>query len=880
MTAWSDLITTGRGQVIYLLQIMGFRYVLATDTYTCTDSWYQSAGYSALKPWLDWESVGVHSEEIDPLTGHLRVRGISVEVADLDGEMTAEIKSREELSATPLTASLTASATTVSVEDASAYSAGDVCHVGQEAILIGAISVNDLTGCTRGYLGTEAVAHTRDLTTSPERLPHVTTGPVRLAGRRALLRAAIRDATTGTVGAATVIWRGIVGEDIEVGAASWAVPLEHISTVLSRQVGRGLPSTGILPHTYWYDGTSPLSTVRYTVYRDDGTVDPAQYSVTLTGGTYGSWEHLMGAWNEESRAVGTTHRPMLVADLDGTLTLHVPGNADYYATIEIREGDPLWALGFDAGTITQALGADLDREQDDPPRLCTIDLSGSTRSANRPKIWVHDASAFTADLWVVAADGPYTLVDSIDTSDPDAHSITLAAGVIDPVRSERRFIAVAHDAPEDLVIRHVVAFCSHWSSDLDDLEDAAKRAAGLLAGQSEPAEWCLSETQITSDDVDWTELTTALGATPAELSVFSDTLIEPTSWQALIGPRLGLLGVCPRVTDEGKIGWARVETPIALRASAVEVDSDVWDLLAAAEVSARVGGQLVTELEIQYGYDYRSGDWAAPTVLRWHDWQAETGQQRAMTAKLRGLIVSTRIPGLARTRGELDYLIAVAISATHFGLFGRDAVDVEIPCTFTGWQIRCGEVVKITHPLVPDTTVGEIGVTSRLGIVVGRRLPLGRDGTGSLTVRIPPDVHASGIAPCALADSWSLVQLTLTCSGASTPLYAQAGENDLDDLEAVIAAEGNTTIQLWEYDVATPTGSYPLTATATACNASAGTITLSADPFSGGALPADGVEVVWPQWDSQSTSQQAWLSIADTSYGLGSTPDDGYRWGV
>jgi hypothetical protein len=74
--------------------------------------------------------------------------------------------------------------------------------------------------------------------------------------------------------------------------------------------------------------------------------------------------------------------------------------------------------------------------------------------------------------------------------------------------------------------------------------------------------------------------------------------------------------------------------------------------------------------------------------------------------------------------------VATLVTATHFGLYGRDAVDVEIPCTHLAWQLRCMDVVAVTHPLVPDVTGGTLGVTSRLGLVVGRRVRLTRRDHG------------------------------------------------------------------------------------------------------------------------------------------------------
>lgn len=58
-----------------------------------------------------------------------------------------------------LTADVTAVATTLPVDDASAVSPGDYIRWNDEIVKVGAVSGNDLTGCTRGTWGSEPDAH-------------------------------------------------------------------------------------------------------------------------------------------------------------------------------------------------------------------------------------------------------------------------------------------------------------------------------------------------------------------------------------------------------------------------------------------------------------------------------------------------------------------------------------------------------------------------------------------------------------------------------------------------------------------------------------------------------------------------------------------------
>jgi len=612
--------------------------------------------------------------------------------------------------------------------------------------------------------------------------------------------------------------------------------------------------------------------VRYARYTGSGTATPVD--VLISSGPSYNAHHLLTRWNAASNAVGATIQPALKYAADGTIALFCNDHASRYIVLTVQEGDPLWALGFEPGEYVQTTGNELSIEAQGAPRLWVVDLSGRTTCL--PRIYVDDASGFEEDHWCVPPGAPYSLIDNYDTT---ADYVELATNIADPVRPYRYFASIEADDNEDLLLRQAFVFSSHWDTDLDNVTDAIKRSMGHLGGATEPVEWTLP--LITSADVDYDELDTALGGVPTELSLFTAVVTEPVEWQELFGPHLGLLGIAPRITTDGKVGWARISTPTDLDAVSVEVDDEVWELVESASIAARIGGALLTGIELQYGYDYRGDEWPDASHIRWWDWAAETGQQRDQSYQLRGVATSTRMTAFASDRGELDGIIATVVRGTHFGLFGRDAVDVDIPCTFLGWQIRCGDVVKITHPMIPDIGKGVLGVASRLGVVVGRRLPIaGDEGVGTLTVRIPPDTNASNISPCARGDNWDVGSLTLTCSGAKDPLYAATGGNDLDELATIVAAEGDTAVLLWEYDVASPTGAYPLAGTVTSVDTDAETVTFTADPFSGGGIPAGDVEMTWPVWDSQSALQQAWLSISDTSYGLGATPDAGWKWGV
>ena len=61
--------------------------------------------------------------------------------------------------ATPLTANVTANATTLAVSSTTDYLSADYVIIGEEKILYSGKTAVSFTGCTRGYDGTTAVAH-------------------------------------------------------------------------------------------------------------------------------------------------------------------------------------------------------------------------------------------------------------------------------------------------------------------------------------------------------------------------------------------------------------------------------------------------------------------------------------------------------------------------------------------------------------------------------------------------------------------------------------------------------------------------------------------------------------------------------------------------
>jgi hypothetical protein len=301
-----------------------------------------------------------------------------------------------------------------------------------------------------------------------------------------------------------------------------------------------------------------------------------------------------------------------------------------------------------------------------------------------------------------------------------------------------RYIAIEDE--DDLTIRHVVVHPN------ENFQSALQRLLHLLTGQKEPREW-FAPGFIRSEDIEWDELTVALGGLPGSLVLWRDCVTEPATPWDLLGPAFAALGITPRITTDGKVGFARMQTPGPATAETVAVDSTVWEALSASEVeSSTDDSPLVNCVKVEHTYDYRTDEYAAPIAIHWRDGWNELQASRTVSYPCRGW--KNDAAGMATAISE-------QVDATHYGMWGRLANSVEIPCTWTSRQLRCGDIVSVTHELVPDLAAGAIGVSARYGVIVGRTTNLAGSEVDRLFVRLCPDVSAKGIAPCALATSHS-----------------------------------------------------------------------------------------------------------------------------
>lgn len=882
MTTIAQLNSTGRGKIIYLLEILGIG-VWTTYDYTPTDSWFTTHAYGAgrVYPWLEYTGLGPIVDRIDFIEASLKVEPITAEIVDVSGAMTALVKGWRARSATYLSTTASSATATIAVEDTGSFDAEGVIYIGQEAIYHTGKNATQFTTCTRGYLGTVAAEHYVDLTGAYPEGPVATDGPDGLEGRRAILHAAVMD-ENGDIGATSIVYRGRIGEEMRAGRGKWTIQIRHISEVLQQNFGDGMGEAKIRPRSYYYCGDEARTSLHRTPVTvfDTTPLADVRKTVDVAEGYY-SDSGLAAAFNTDSSTelLGNVIPYLFFSPDDELWHLMAAAVANKYATIDVAVGSPLWCLGFNAGSYKTDVNTAYDRTADNEPIPLLVDCNDLSWGGNTPKIWMESVSGLIDDLFVQAPGNFYIAVESLNTTTP---YVELDTGRYDNIAAEslRRWHVVVDDV-DDLTLRHVFAFGNRDESPID-IEEALKRMLYQAASQSEPERWCalgcLPSGHEHGSDFDWTELTNILKPIPRPLKIWNDCITGSTVVWKAIGPAFAALGITPRITTAGKIGFSRLSTPIKTLANSVDFDSSVWSLDDAKEVMGRLDAvPKINVVQVDYGFDYTRDEknWKQPIKVIWREGISTLGRTRSASYQVRGWKVGP-FRGLAPNAEALAEILDQQVRTVHFGVMGRRSDVVDIPCTWVSRQYACGDFVRVTHELAPDTIEGAVGVSDRIGVVVGRRLTTTTGESDIISVRFGADVNAYGIAPCAHGDSWVQGTLTLSFSNADGPLYAASGGNDLTAFETLFNA-GEADVLLQEKDNTTAD---TWTATIDSISVAGKTVVLTADVFtvSGNPYPTAGVYMTIPDYDSAGALAQDYCYTSDTTPTLGSAGDPPHEW--
>ncbi|MHC4644084.1 MAG: hypothetical protein ACYTBJ_01185 [Planctomycetota bacterium] len=871
MTSWTDLETTGKGEVVYLLEIVGIG-VFTTYNYTPTDSWFTSAGYGASRVYdiLTFEELGPIKEEIDFMEGSLKVSGISAKLSDVNGEMTSLLKNWKSHTFTWLKASATDTATTFTANDTSQFSTTNDIYIGQEVCSVGTIpDATTFAGLARAQLGTIARPYTVSLDPDSGVLdqPVITNAPHVLVGRKCYVHAAAM--VDGSPGSTSVIYRGIVKKGIRIRDEEWEIPIDHISTVFKRKIGQNMPQSEIVPGisanklSYnWRVVTS--STTEVT----DGFINTGFYTHEELA------DELESSINDVPPDIKISLR------FNGEkYIMSAPAESGKHIVVMVYTQDALHCLGFKPGHYYGAINAPFEIEADDPPWLLGINVPFHNTGSNS-KIEVRDGSVFTANTYVQVQENVYAKIDSIS-----GNELELKANSWDRNRRpDPPFIRIKDDK-DKMILRQCFVF-EHGSVILPGapmrIKAALEKALFLESGQTEPEEWCA--TGISSADIDFDELDDAMANTPEEFNTWLDCVVKPISVQKLFGPLFGLLGIAPRVTTEGKIGFTRIKTPNPLDVESVKVDTAVWDLISAAQTETTIGGSpLVNQVIIQHSFNYVKGKFGAPVKIWWKDGFNQLAANRTIKYQIRGFQVGFQSSLSSPVElSEFYNQLNQQLSVTHYGMFGREIFVADIPCTWLARQFSCGDIVHVTHDIIRDVSAGSVGVEDRLGIVIGKTTQTTENKGDSLVVMFGPAGDYAGLGPCAYATTTDAGNDYVLFSNADTPFFEQGSDNDLKRFD-----RDNVRIRVLfiERDSTNPTvWSATIASNGVFTNPAVGEPYIEVTTMNNfpGTFPANGAYMVLADWDNAAAWMQDYCYLADndSTPSLGTGEDDPHEWGI
>lgn len=880
-TTYTELAQYGEGALVYYLEIHGLG-VFGTIDDTPGDSWYTSNGYSAFTrfyPWLQHVDLGPIDEQINFLEADLKVSKITAHITDVGGGFTALFKGWRSWNHSWLSSTVTSTASTIPV-DASFSTTPQIIYLGQEAMAYTGTTSTSFTGVTRGYFHTQKNEHETHIDWSPPIQPVVSAGPHTIVGRRATLYAAVVNPSTGVVGATEVVYRGRVAKGAKAGDGEWTIPIEHIWETMKAKAGDMMPVTGIIPEQYYYSGDESITVggSNFSVVSRGATEDIK--IITVREGHYNPTTLLDEIRYQIGQAYTATelHSVVSFADLSGgRAILRWVSDTNYVPFVNVRRGDPLWALGFDVGTFEgEEGGQELEQIASNPPRPMVFEINPYTTTD--PEIAVTKAEEFTSGLFVQVPGNAAVEVSAVNTD--SRQSLTIDNRSMDRYRVDTSEAYLIVEDPANLIIRHVFTLGLYRPNNISNasLRDALEILINTYTSQAEPESWC--PYGFEDDDFDWDELDEALGSVPYKLNSFVDVLTEGVEVWKLIGPAFAALGICPRLTSQGKIGFTRITNPpIAnLETSILELDESMWSIIESAEVESNLDDSpLLNVTKFQVSHDYIGEDeWpATPEKIVWQEGLETMFQTRPISYQIRGWLVGDLNPWWT-SREEWITTIRYEVANTHFGIWGRESATVSIPCTWTSRQLKCGDYCKITHATAPDTVEGSIGLSDRIGLVIRKRNLMAGSGADTILVKLGPDVNAGAIAPCALGTSYVASTAVMTFSTASTPIYEQSSANDLDRF---IQSTGTVQVLLVGYDSTTAL-SYAGTIVTDGVSLTSGTVEFTSDPFSTPGFPTNGVYMIFPDWDNAASFQQDYAYSADATPTLGVGDDDPQEWTI
>ena len=691
-----------------------------------------------------------------------------------------------------LTADASKTDTTLTVADTSGLSAGDVIHIGTEAIKIGTVaSSTSLTGCTRGYWDTVAQAHwTRD----EEKLsyPPVTNRPFTLERRRAYLYL-YGDGDVdgdGLTGDGTLKWTGVclTAAELDPDASTWSIVVDSIIQLYDQDFGTDLKDP-VTPRGIYYPATAPLI---IEIEELDAT-NPR----TATAISNRTEITIVGFFETQADFIAEVNS-QLASEISGWSVddIWAAGSAVGWE-LRFRAGTTARWLNFhisslidardmsSAGAVVRVLGTS--------PATQAFSITASAEYFVEPRdpgppgaggvprgVYGRDATTFgvgsvsDSDLATYYPERIY-LGGTVDPTDIDGVSIEVPGGAgafegtfpaeVKATDASDRFVDFRErrgpSGGKNFVYTPLLLPTLHFTRSyatggLADLIQALTAVSQDEANKG-TVPFVVPNVDIEPFAVYSAAISAAESGRPWTQRRWIGTG-EELNFKELLQQACMSRGLFMRLDAQGRVSFSSIATPVASAVASFSADED--ELL---EVSGWPTWKKNAEGNIN-------------NVLVETGFNADTGKHEGIPVVVRDVASISRLKAtktleIAEPSEPLADLPSFAdieeLVQPVFGIWGGEYALITVEVPFTLFDIRCGDLLALTCSTLPNVDTGERGLTSKASLVTGRRWNLD-DCYGELDLLASFERFA-GYAPSVSVSSatGSGTSWTLTVSTAS-----------------------------------------------------------------------------------------------------------------
>lgn len=821
-------------------------------------AWWPGSTWSAYaKPWLQLAGDGLRfSERAIPAASQvLDVSEVTIHLSDVDLGATTLFASEASAVGTFLTATVSATASTINVVSTAAFASSGVVYLDQEAIAYSGKTATSFTGCTRGQYGSRATRHLfSDALGTGLGNPQVTDRPVESVGRPATLwlcrvvGGVIVDADLqhyGTIGTGPALQGG--GDSLDDG---WVLHVDHATKRLAQKIHAQTISIGGYAHPGNLDarttGVSPTLSGALTPFflqiNDSPSGASAPGLALLTGDDaapdLGGWhptrESFVAALNSAAPSTSGTWSAVLTDSSTLNVTFESAPTHNYFFTARAP--------------------------------CCERDYASNEGLTAAPRFF-YDFGRM-AEAWVpVMASSPvyvsaadYASVPTLPTATGVYYALVMGD---DNDRSSRRVARITSAGTSGsayylqcsaVTTGATARGSSAGGSGTGAVDGVALWTGGFygsgfivtspttarLALYVESATWWDALQSIVTaldveyasvaDAIDWARIAEVASAYPSSLSPRREYLVDlSTSVLSILQNEAALNGFAV-VMYRGRVAIARVAEFAATEPTANTITTADLDARAASPSYEKGADGIVNVFSVV------SPDDGVTVTVTDATSVARYGTQGTITATMpRSLL------GIPRDGSRL-YAQVYSCAVTTLGPLRYPYRHVGIQLPLSHYDLQVGDLATVTLWRVPDGAGGR-GIVEQTAQVIARDVVLyGDAGEGHVgyTLRLNPS-GITGYAPAGLVAAGGISGAVLTLDVSTIPT-GLSGTGD----DAAAFAIGDL-VRLVEIDSASPTTSTQHAVTGVGTNS----LTLSPAPsatFAGLAASALKVSVVFDTW--------------------------------